>query len=101
MKSNTSTIIKTAIVFDSILNLEREIGILLPLEDLIKNIKDDAKRYNEKLKVKEIKEILKILLLTGIIFYPKKDYVERFSSYNDAIRIQKIKENVDKQRKKK
>lgn len=83
MKKKTETIRNTAIVYDSILNLEKRIGILLPLEELTKQIREDSKKHGEKIKVGEINEILKALLVSGIVFYPRKGYIERISAYKN------------------
>jgi len=70
-------ILKTAIVFDSILSLEEGVGTVLHVKNLINFLKDDVKRYNEKISVKEIKEILDVLLTSGIFITREKGYVER------------------------
>jgi hypothetical protein len=82
--SKKDIVLKTSIIFDSILNLENKIGILLPQKDLLKQIKEDAKRYNEKISIAEAKEIIYIMLLTGVVFYPKKNYVTRITAYKES-----------------
>ncbi len=87
--SKINLVLKTAIVFDGIINLENKLGILLPEDQLIKQIRDDAKRYNEKIKVEEIKEILHTMLLAGIIFYPRKNFIERITAYKEFMKSKK------------
>lgn len=78
---DTKIVLKTAIVFDAILNCEDKLGLLLPNEEVFQMIMNDSKRHNIKISKKEISEILDIFLLSGIIFYPGKGYIERFSTY--------------------
>jgi len=49
---DTKIVLKTAIVFDAILNCENKLGILLPNEEILKTVNDDAKRYNVKIRNK-------------------------------------------------
>ena len=83
MSLRVNSILQTAIVFDSILSLEPGLGTVFHLKSLINFLKDDVKRYNEKISVKEIKEILDILLTSGILITREKGYVERARAYNE------------------
>jgi hypothetical protein len=81
------TITKTSIIWESIMELENKTGLLIPRAVLIKDvIKRGAKAQNPMLlgnktktiiTKKEIDEILGILLREGLIFYPRRNFVER------------------------
>ncbi len=77
-------ILKSVIVFDSILSLEKGLGTVLHLKSLINFLKDDVKRYNEKMSIKEIKEILDVLLTSGILITREKGYIERARVYKES-----------------
>jgi replicative DNA helicase Mcm len=61
---------KIAIVRETIENLEKRLGKLIPLEELEKELKD-------KIKIEEIDEAVGKLLKSGDLFRPKKGYIQR------------------------
>jgi DNA-binding HxlR family transcriptional regulator len=76
-----SGIIKTSIIFDSLIRLEGKFGLLIPLDELLKRVKNELKEQKIKITNKEIKEILNKLANLGAIIRPKPNYIQIAYSY--------------------
>ncbi|MEI6058951.1 MAG: hypothetical protein WCP89_04235 [archaeon] len=71
------TILKTAIVYDSIIRMEEKGGKIIPLEDFIKTVLRQSEKYQIKFTQKEINFIIFQFCLNGFIFRPKEGYIHR------------------------
>lgn len=76
-ESPQNLILKTTIVFDNIIKLENKEGLLIIEEHLIPQTLDDGKRYLLKINKKEIKNIINVMLTSGLLITPKKGYLKR------------------------
>jgi len=76
-------IFKTSIVYESIINCEQKLGIICPIEEIIQEVNLLSKDNKITISKKQTIEILDVLLRKGIVFYPMKGYVERFSTYKE------------------
>lgn len=71
---------KAIILYESIINIENKIGMLIPYEDFEKSAKENFKEYHKRTSKKEINMLFYKLMSAGVVFIPKKGFVERIIS---------------------
>lgn len=70
----------SVILYESIINVENEIGILVPYEYFEKSAIENFKEYHKRISKKEINKLFYQLMSAGVVFIPKKGFVERVVS---------------------
>jgi len=68
-------------VYEALLSLEEQLGKFIPFEELEKFIKS-YKKIKPKISVRELHSLLNKLLASGVIFYPRKGFVQRIYTFS-------------------
>ncbi len=71
---------KVIIAYESIINVENKVGLLVPYEDFEKSALENFKEYKKRISKKEINELFWKLMSAGVVFIPKKGFIQRIIS---------------------
>lgn len=78
IKNNDSMMIEKIIrVYDSIIAIENKMGILIPYPYFERSVISNFKESKKKISKKEINKLFYKLMSAGVVFIPKKGFIER------------------------